>query len=164
MIFKKDIFLINKMRNYNHYSYYPYQNYMGYNGQYYNHNNNNLQAQLQINKKKVALIQDQNASNTIMCRVLSELESLAIHFSYPEAYFGYYATIPSNYQDIIDQIIIQMEIFESSYKNFRKANPNKQYIFPNNLQYYNVIHIINSWKAYLKEKAKETKNKKCLDL
>lgn len=153
------------MSNYNQYSNYPYQYPVGYNGLYQNPNNNNLQAQVQINKKKIALIQDQNASNMIMCRILSELENLAIHFSYPgKVYFGYYATIPSNYQDIIDQIIIQMEIFESSYKNFRKANPNKQYIFPTNLQYTNVIAIINSWKTYLEKKGKETKNKKYLDV
>ena len=61
-----------------HYGFQNYQNQIryGYNGQnYYNHQ---YQAQAQINKQKVALIQDQNASNMIMCRVLSELENLAI--------------------------------------------------------------------------------------
>ena len=119
----------------------------------------NYQQQTYLDKQKVRLIQDQNSSNTIMCRILSELENLVINFGYPgKKYFGYYSTMPNNFQDIINQVILQMKIFESSYKNFIKNNPNKQYIFPNNLQYMNVIEIINTWKAYLIQKAKETKN------
>ena len=57
-----------------------------------------------------------------------------------------------------------MEIFESSYKNFRRNSPNKQYIFPNNLQYANIIDIVNEWKAYLTKKGKETKNKLYFDV
>ena len=45
---------------------YPYGSY----GQSYH---NNLMAQTQINRQQVSLLQDQNASNTIMCRILSEL-------------------------------------------------------------------------------------------
>ena len=143
-----------------HYNYQNYQNpnYFFYNGQYYC--NQPYQTQMQINKQKVALIQDQNASNIIMCRVLSELENLAIHFSFPgKKLFGYYATIPSNYQEIITQIIIQMKIFESSYKNFKKTNPRKQYIYPENLQYSNIITIVNDWKKFLNEKAQQTGNR-----
>ena len=149
-------------------SHYGFQNYQnqnryGYNGQnYYNHQ---YQAQAQINKQKVALIQDQNASNMIMCRVLSELENLAIISSFTgKKIFGYYATIPNNYQEIINQIIIQMKIFESSYKNFKKTNPKKQYIYPENLQYTNIINIVNTWRKFLYEKAQQTGNNKYADL
>jgi hypothetical protein len=51
-----------------------------------------------------------------------------------------------------------MKLFESSYKNFRKNNPNGKYIFPNNLQYENIIEIVNKWKSFLIKKSKETKN------
>ena len=135
--------------------------YYGYKEQnYYQSYNNsyNYQMQMLSNKQKITQIQDQKSSNDIMCRVLSELENLAITLSYPgKKYFGYYATIPNNYQDIINQIIFQMKIFDSSYKNFVKNNPGKQYIFPNNLQYTNVTGIVNNWISYLSEKAKTTK-------
>ena len=133
---------------------YPYSGYKFPNN--YNQYNNNYYQQIQMlsNKQKITQIQDQKSSNDIMCRVLSELENLAITLSYPgKKYFGYYATIPGNYQDIINQIIFQMKIFDSSYKNFVKNNPGKQYIFPNNLQYTNVTGIVNNWISYLSEKA-----------
>ena len=98
--------------------------------------NKNIQAQAQLNKQKIALKQDQNSSNTIMCRILSELENLVISLGYKyekERYFGYYATKQKNVDDIIYQIILHMAIFESSYKNFKKLNPNNQYEYPNNL-------------------------------
>lgn len=150
-------------------TYYYYPNnpslyHLNYDGQT-NSNYNCLQEKLLLNKQKVSLIQDQNASNTIMCRILSELENLVINFSYPgKKYFGYYATIPSNYQDIIDQIVIQMKIFESSYKNFRKNNPNGNYIFPNNLQYAKIIDIVNGWKDYLRKKSDETNERIYIDV
>ena len=138
---------------------YPYSSYkFPYN---YNQYNNNYYQQIQMlsNKQKITQIQDQKSSNTIMCRILSELENLAISLSYPgKKYFGYYATIPGNYQDIINQIIFQMKIFDSSYKNFVKNNPGKQYLFPNNLQYTNIIGIVNDWISYLSREAKTTKH------
>ena len=117
--------------------------------------NSNIRTHVYSNKQKVSLIQDQNASNTIMCRILSELENLAIFFSYPgKKYFGYYATIQKNYQDIINQIIFQMKIFESSFQNFIKNNKGEQqYLFPNNLKYNNIVKIVNDWKTYLRNKA-----------
>ena len=135
-----------------------YQHY-GYSGQRYTPPYSGYyQTQETLNKQKISLLQDQKSSNTIMCRILSELENLVIHFSYPgKRFFGFYATMPNNYQDIINQIILQMKIFDSSYKNFVKTNPGKQYIFPNNLQYVNVIEIVNNWKLYLAQKAKETR-------
>ena len=36
------------------------------------------------------------------------------------------------YQDIINQILIQMQIFKSSFKSFKKANLGKQYLSLNN--------------------------------
>ena len=53
--------------------YYPYGQQPNYQ---YAHTNYQRNAQTQINKQKVSLLQDQNASNTIMCRILSELENL----------------------------------------------------------------------------------------
>lgn len=135
---------------------YPYNR--DYRGNYHTPQYNSYQMQQQINKQKVSLIQDQKSSNTIMCRILSELENLAISLSYQgPRYFGYYATIPNNHQDIINQIVLQMRIFESSYKNFVKTNPGRQYIFPNNLQYTNIVDIVNGWIAYLTKRSKETR-------
>jgi hypothetical protein len=155
---------------YNQYS--PYNQYNQPNNPYYYHNNypnyqfNNqyksqVNEQAQLNKQKISLIQDQNSSNTIMCRILSELENLAIILGYKgKTYFGYYATIPNNYQHTINQIVFQMTIFESSYKNFVKNNPNKQYNFPNNLNFVNIVEIVNNWKNYLENKGRES-NKEC---
>lgn len=104
------------------------------------------QKQGQLDKQKVLLRQDQNSSNLIMSRVLSELENLAFYlgFNGPK-YFGYYATTPKNIDDIINQILIQMKIFESSYKHFISNHP-KNYEFPNNLTFQNIIAIVNNWK------------------
>ncbi len=145
-------------------SYYPTTS-SNYGSYYPRQGNYAYQAQTQLQKQKVALIQDQNSSNTIMCRVLSELENLVFSFSYPrKRYFGYYATIPNNYQEIINQIIFQLQIFESSFKNFKKINPGKQYIFPNNLQYSNIIEIVNDWKNFLKKVGHDRKDNSILNL
>lgn len=129
-----------------------------------NHNpNSGFITKIHSNKQKVSLILDQNASNIIMCRVLSELENLVIFFFYPgKKYFGYYATIQKNYQDIINQIIFQMKIFESSFQDFIKNNrEGQQYKFPNNLEYKEIVRIVNDWKKYLGNKAIETNNSIC---
>ena len=135
-----------------------YPNY-GYNRQGYPYSYNNYyQKQEYLSKQKVSLVQDQKSSNTIMCRILSELENLAIMLLYPgQRIFGYYATMPSSHKEIINQIIIQMKIFESSYRNFMKTNPGKEYIFPNNLQGKDIERIVNNWKEYLIQKAKTTR-------
>jgi hypothetical protein len=112
-----------------------------------------MHTQMQVNKQLVTLRQDQDSSNLIMCRVLSELENLALFFGYEgQKLFGYYSTKPSNFQEIINQIIFQMTIFESSYNNYRKNSPNNQYQFPNNLTFEKIISIVNSWKNFLKNK------------
>ena len=49
---------------------------------------NQNQIQKQINKQVITLKQDQNASNTILCKLLAELENLAITCGYKgEIYF-----------------------------------------------------------------------------
>lgn len=81
-----------------------------------------------------------------MCRILSELENLAI-----SRLFGYYGINRDNFQDIINQILFQMTIFESSYNNFKKYNSNKQYEYPNNLQFSEIVTIVNKWKDCAKK-------------
>lgn len=61
-----------------------------------------------------------------MCRILS-----FCGYNGPRL-FEYFATKPKNFQDIINQILFQMKIFQSSYNNFKKHNPKKQYEYPNN--------------------------------
>jgi hypothetical protein len=120
-----------------------------YNNHYYHYGQ--FQAQTQSNKQLISLRQDQHSSNTIMCRILSELENLAFFLGYNgPRLFGYYATNPNNFDDIIKQIMFQMTLFESSYYNFKKKNPNKQYEFPNNLSFTNIINIVNQWKNSIK--------------
>lgn len=110
------------------------------------------QVQVQSNKQLVSLKQDQNSSNSIMCRILSELESLAICLGYKEKrIFGYYSTKSKDKKSIIDQILLQMTIFESSYKSFVKKHPNKQYEYPDNLQLSNIKEIIEKWKKEIKK-------------
>lgn len=108
------------------------------------------QIQTQINQQKVALKQDQNASNTILCKLLAELENLVIFTGYKEKiYFDFYATKGQKKDEIINQIVFQMIIFESSYKNFIKNNPKKKYEFPSNLTFEEIISLINFWKNFL---------------
>ena len=87
-----------------------------------------VQKQLQTNKQTVALKQDQKSRNSIMCKVLSELENLAIVLGYKEKpKFEFYSSKSKDIKQIIEKIVFQMTIFESSYKSFIKKNPNKQY-------------------------------------
>ena len=120
--------------------------------QYYYQYQYPMYTQMQVNKQLVSLRQDQDSSNLIMCRVLSELENLAFFYGYEgQKIFGYYSTNPKNFQENINQIIFQMTIFESSYNNFKKNSPNKQYEFPNNLTFNNIIGIVNNWKNFIKK-------------
>lgn len=108
------------------------------------------QMQVQLNQQKVALKQDQNASNTILCKLLAELENLVIFTGYKEKiYFEFYATKGQKKSEIINQIVFQTTIFESSYKNFIKHNPKKKYEFPLNLSFEQIISLINYWKKFL---------------
>ena len=114
------------------------------------------QKQIQSNKQKVILKQDQNSSNQIMCRILSELESLAIDLGYKgKIIFGFYSTKSKDRKGIIDQILLQMTIFASSYKTFVKNNPNKQYEYPKNLKLEEIKKIIDDWKKSIKDKDKK---------
>lgn len=73
------------------------------------------QVQKQINKQKILLKQDQNSSNSLMCRILSELENLVVSLGYKgQKLFDYYASNQHNIEGIINQILLQMTIFESS--------------------------------------------------
>lgn len=119
-----------------------------------NPNYGKIRTQVHADKQLIALKQDQNSSNTIMCRILSELENLAFFCGYNgPRLFDYYATKPKNFQDIINQILFQMTIFESSYNNFKKHNPKKQYEYPDNLNFMKISSIINNWKLALNNNA-----------
>lgn len=119
-----------------------------------NYNGNNeedfdsgSQKQIQSNKQKIILKQDQNSSNQIMCKILSELESLAIDLGYKgEIIFGFYSTKNKDKKGIIDNILLQMTIFASSYKSFVKKNPGKKYEYPKNLKLEEIKKIIDDWK------------------
>lgn len=95
----------------------------------------NKQLQIQANKQIIQLKQDQNSSNSIMCKILSDLESLAKDLGYREKrIFDYYSSKFKDRKTIIEQIVFQMTIFESSYKKFIKKHPKKQYEYPDNLK------------------------------
>ena len=50
-----------------------------------------------------------------MCRILSELENLVVSLGYKDQkLFDYYASNQHNIEGIINQILLQMTIFESS--------------------------------------------------
>lgn len=120
-----------------------------------------VQKQLQSNKQMVALKQDQNSSNSIMCKVLSELENLAIVLGYKEKpKFEFYSSKSKDIKQIIEKIVFQMTIFESSYKSFIKKNPNKQYEYPDNLKCEDILKIIKNWKESVK-KSKSNKSYEC---
>lgn len=111
-----------------------------------------IQIQQTINKQLVTLRQDQNISNSIMCKVLAELENLVFFCGYNgKTYFNYYATKGQTKKEMINQIVYQMTIFSSSYKNFIRHNPKKKYEFPNNYTYENIIALITNWKNFIKK-------------
>ena len=111
-----------------------------------------IKLQKQINKQEITVKQDQNASNSIMCKVLAELENLAIICGYKgEIYFNYYASKGQTKNQIKDQLAFQLAIFESSYKTFLKHNKKEKYEFPENLTYKDIISIILKWKEFLKK-------------
>ena len=117
------------------------------------------QVQKQINKQKVLLKQDQNSSNSLMCRILSELENLVVFLGYKEEkLFDYYASNQNKIEGIINQILLQMTIFESSYQNFIKKNPNKEYDYPNNLGYHDIINVVEKWKSFIPKKHEQYKS------
>ena len=104
-----------------------------------------VQAQIQITKQFVSLRKDQNASNSIMFKILSELKNLAIYLGYKEKrIFEYYSTKSKDRKGIIGQLLLQMTIFESSYKRFVKKHPNQQYEYPYNLKFSNIKEIIEN--------------------
>ena len=106
----------------------------------------------QINKQEITVKQDQNASNSIMCKVLAELENLAIICGYKgEIYFNYYASKGKTKNQIKEELAFQLAIFESSYKNFLIHNKKEKYDYPENLTYKDIISIITKWKEFLKK-------------
>ena len=112
----------------------------------------NVQTQIQANRQLISLKQDQNSSNSIMCKILSELENLAILLGYKEKrIFGYYSSKVKDKKSAIDQILLHMTIFESSYKNFIKKHPNKKYEYPENLELSYITEIIGNWKKEIKK-------------
>ena len=111
---------------------------------------NDVLIQQTINKQVIVLKQDQNTSNSIMAKVLAELENLIVSLGYQgETYFQYYTTKGQNKNQIINQIVLQMIIFESSYKNFVKKNPKKEYEYPGNCAYKFIVDLISEWKKHL---------------
>ena len=110
------------------------------------------QIQVTINKQEIALKQDQNLSNSIMSKTLAELENLVLLCGYKgKPLFNYYASKCQTKKEMINQIVYQMTIFSSSYRNFIKKNPNKTYDYPENLNYQTVVAIVNNWKNHLKK-------------
>lgn len=109
------------------------------------------QEQTQLNKQILSLKQDQNSSNSIMCKILSELENLAIDLGFEgKKTFAFYSTKSKDRKAIVDQILLQMTIFESSYKKFVKKHPNKKYEYPDNLKLSEIKEIVNKWKESIK--------------
>ena len=108
------------------------------------------ETQIQINKQIVTLKQDQNISNSIMSKILAELENLAVLCGYKgKIQLNYYATKGQSKNEMINQIVYQMVIFYNSYKHFIKTNPQKKYEFPSNFSYDDVVNLVNDWKKYL---------------
>jgi hypothetical protein len=111
-----------------------------------------VQMQTQTNKQIVTLKQDQNSSNFIMCKILSALENIAKILGYKERkIFDYYSTLSKDKNSVIEQILLQMKIFESSYKSYVKKHPNKQYEYPENLTLSDIKDIVDKWKNAIKK-------------
>ncbi len=108
------------------------------------------ETQIQIDKQIVTLKQDQNISNSIMSKILAELENLVVLCGYKgKIYFNYYATKEQTKKDMINQIVFQMLIFYKSHNHFLKTNPKKKYEYPANFSYNDVVNLVNDWKKFL---------------
>ena len=104
-----------------------------------------MNKQAQISKDLLLLKQDQICSNNIMCRVLAELEKLAIISGYEgESLLSYYSNSQMNEKKIIEQIAFQMHVFQTSFHSFLR-NHNNKYEYPKNLPKSTIINMINKW-------------------
>lgn len=104
-----------------------------------------MNKQIQISKDLLLLKQDQICSNDIMCRVLAELEKLAIISGYEgEPLLSYYSNSQMNEKKIIEQISFQMNVFQTSFQSFLRSHNNK-YEYPGNLPKSTITNMINKW-------------------
>ena len=101
-------------------------------------------------KSKQVQKSDQNFSNIIMLNCLAALENLAIFCGYKgQKIFDYYSgfTPKDKIKDLVDDAVIQLEIFRASHSNYISNYCN--YDFPGNLTKEQIIQIISEWKKII---------------
>ena len=101
-------------------------------------------------KSKQVQKSDQNFSNIIMLNCLAALENLAIFCGYKgQKIFDYYSgfTPKDKIKDLVDDAVIQLEIFRASHSNYISNYCN--YDFPGNLTKEQIIEIISEWKKFI---------------
>ena len=101
-------------------------------------------------KSKQVQKSDQNFSNIIMLNCLAALENLAIFCGYKgQKIFDYYSgfTPKDKIKDLVDDAVIQLEIFRASHSNYISNYCN--YDFPGNLTKEQIIQIISEWKKFI---------------
>ena len=101
-------------------------------------------------KSKQVQKSDQNFSNIIMLNCLADLENLAIFCGYKgQKIFDYYSgfTPKDKIKDLVDDVVIQLEIFRASHSNYISNYCN--YDFPGNLTKEQIIQIISEWKKFI---------------
>ena len=101
-------------------------------------------------KSKQVQKSDQNFSNIIMLNCLAALENLAIFCGYKgQKIFDYYSgfTPKDKIKDLVDDVVIQLEIFRASHSNYISNYCN--YDFPGNLTKEQIIEIISEWKKFI---------------
>ena len=101
-------------------------------------------------KSKQVQKSDQNFSNIIMLNCLAALENLAIFCGYKgQKIFDYYSgfTPKDKIKDLVDDVVIQLEIFRASHSNYISNYCN--YDFPGNLTKEQIIQIISEWKKFI---------------
>lgn len=111
---------------------------------------NQKQKQKQINKQLMKQKQDQKFSNENMARMLSSAEIYAIrHGCQTSPKYGFYDHFGDGYSKDINELkselIFEIEIFKTSYKDFIRCSNNKEYKFPSNLNINSIIDDINIW-------------------
>ena len=105
-------------------------------------------------KSKQSLVQDQAYTYGVMGNLFSSLECYA-HRSNGNCQMPYYFEFYNNFnsgqlkdkEQLLDQIITQIEIFNFSYLIFIKSHG--EYFFPKSFSQEQIIYFLNEWKKYV---------------
>lgn len=117
----------------------------------YNNNPSQINAQMQLNSKKLVQLQDQNDSYEIMNQALNAFEGYAIGNSKLRKYaeYDYFDSVARKAPlQMKKQLIYQLRRFKESYELYEEEHGKGSYPFPEKLK-KEIFADINLWKTYI---------------